>query len=186
MKILSLDLSSETGWSIFINGLYHTSGTLEKIFIEDFNVNNNPNKSNKYPLNIINAINQIVQNINEKYLEYKPDIILIEGSVKGKNRHTQKFIEWLHLMIFLQFKDIVNVKYMDVSEWRKIVNLKLSKEDKINNKLVKIGKKRGKINKKHLSVRMVNILFNLNKKLKDHNECDSILLGKAYIDDTRL
>jgi len=182
MKILSLDLSSETGWCIFIDGLYHTSGTLEKVYIEDFNVNKHPNKSNKYPQNIVNAINEIIVKIDEKYLEFKPEIIVIEGSVKGRNRHTQKFIEWMHLMVFLKFKELAVINYMDVSEWRKIVNLRLNKEDKINNKLVKKGEKRGKINKKHLSVRMVNLLFKLNKRLLDHNECDSILLGKAYVD----
>jgi hypothetical protein len=70
---------------------------------------------------------------------------------------------------------------MDTSEWRKIVGLWMSKEDKKNNRQVSIGKKRGKITKKHLSVRMVNEKFNKSLKLKDNDEADAILLGLAYV-----
>lgn len=183
MKILALDLSTQTGWALFSEGLYHTSGTLDKVVIEDFNVNNYPNKSDKYPQNIINAINIIITQIENKILELKGvDLIIIEQSTKGRNRHTQKFIEWMHLLIYLFItKRGLPIKYTDVSEWRRITKLKLTKEDKENNKKVSQGKKRGRINKKHLSTRLVNQIFNLNKILKDNNECDAILLGASYV-----
>jgi hypothetical protein len=71
------------------------------------------------------------------------------------------------------------LKYMDPSEWRKIVDLKLSKADKDNNKAVKKKEKRGKITRKHLSVRMVNEKFGKSLKIKDNDEADAILLGFA-------
>ena len=73
------------------------------------------------------------------------------------------------------------IKYVRTQSWRSAVDLKMTNDDKEHNKLVKEGKARGKIGKKHLSVRMVNSLFGLKLKLKDNDIADSILIGlSAY------
>jgi hypothetical protein len=70
---------------------------------------------------------------------------------------------------------------MDPSQWRKILEMRLSKDQKENNKLVSKGVKRGRVTKKHLSVNMTNTKFGLKLKLKDNDISDAILLGLAYI-----
>jgi len=62
-----------------------------------------------------------------------------------------------------------NVRYRDPSRWRKTLGLRLSDEDKKHNKMVSQGKAKGKINAKHLSVKMANSLFKLDLILKENN-----------------
>lgn len=176
-----MDVSTKTGWAIFDTGQYKTSGALEKVFIEDFNVNKEPQKSPKYPWNIIDAADKVAKDILGLYSQWMPDVIVIEDTNKGRNRATQRCLEWLHsdiLKILRPFNKPIH--YMDSSEWRKIVGLKLNSDQKKNNKDVSAGKKRGKINKKHLSVLMTNEKFGLSLKLKDNDESDACLLGQAF------
>jgi hypothetical protein len=55
-----------------------------------------------------------------------------------------------------------------------MVGLRLTKEDKENNKLVRNHLKRGKITPKHLSVRWANREFDLSLKIKDNDIADSL------------
>ena len=50
--------------------------------IDDFNVNKEPNKSSKYPVNLINASNEMSQKIFQLWKEIKPDHVVIEQTVK--------------------------------------------------------------------------------------------------------
>jgi hypothetical protein len=179
VRILALDLSTKTGWALFESGKLIESGTLEKVEIHDFNVNKHPNKSPYYPNNIFNAALGVGGSVCNLIHSKKSDFVVIENSVKGRNRHTQRLIEWVHFAVLDKILGLVLLKYMDPSEWRKIVDLKLSKADKDNNKAVKKKEKRGKITRKHLSVRMVNEKFGKSLKIKDNDEADAILLGFA-------
>jgi hypothetical protein len=181
MKVLSLDVSSKTGYALFENGHYISSGSLEKIALEDFNVNKDPDKSPKYPWNIIDAAESMAQSILALYSDHKPDVIVIENTVKGRNRHVQRYLEFLHSAILRILRPLNKpIVYIDPSAWRSLVGLKLSLDQKKNNKEVSAGKKRGKIGKKHLSVELCNKLYNLQLKLKDNDQCDSILLNLGY------
>lgn len=177
MRILALDLSTKTGWSCFDDGKLVDSGTLFKVEIRDFNVNKHPNLSSHYPRNIADAAKEVAAHVAHLVVDVAPDIVIVENSVRGRNRHTQRFIEWMHLYTLLALD--FNVKYMDPSEWRKIVDLRLSKADKDNNKAVKKKEKRGKITRKHLSVRFSNEKFGKSLKIKDNDEADAICLGYA-------
>jgi hypothetical protein len=177
VRILALDLSTKTGWSCFDDGKLVDSGTLTKVEIHDFNVNKHPNLSGHYPRNIANAAKDVAAHVARLVVDVAPDIVVVENSVKGRNRHTQRYIEWMHLYVLIALN--FNVTYMDPSEWRKIVDLRLSKVDKDNNKAVKKKEKRGKITRKHLSVRLANALFNLQLKIKDNDRADALLLGYA-------
>lgn len=183
-RILTLDLSSSTGSAVLeytksskIPKLVHY-GT-DKVGIEDFNVNNFPNQSPKYPTNIIETAQGMALCVKSIVEIYEPDYIIIENTVKGRNRHTQRLLEWIHLLVLLEL-DMSKVIYMDPSEWRKALNMRLSPEDKKHNQLVSKKKARGKITKKHLSVRLVNDTMGLELKLKDNDIADAVCLGLAY------
>lgn len=181
VKVLSLDLSTSPGWAIMQNGALLDYGT-EKFVIEDFNVNNYPNKSVKYPYNIIDTVEQVADYIYNIYKsENDIDFVLIENTVRGANRHTQRVLEFLHMSVLTRFNEERNkIKYIDVSEWRSRIGLYLSKEDSIHNKLVSKGEIRGRVTKKHLAVRYVNSKFNKNFKVKDNDLCDAICMGVAF------
>lgn len=180
MRVLGLDLSTKTGWSIFENGEYIDSGALPKVLIDDFNVNKDPNKSSKYPYNIMDAADKVAKQVQDLIVNKIPDHIVIENSVKGRNRHTQRWIEWMHLYVIKIIPAGFNWNYLDPSEWRSTVGLKLNKEQKKNNRDVSQKKKRGKVTRKHLSVNMANEKFGLKLKLNQNDIADAILLNLAY------
>jgi hypothetical protein len=180
MRVLALDVSTKSGWALFEDGKLADSGSLEQISVEDFNVNSDPELSPLYPHNVVDAAEKIGRRLAFLTNEHHPNVVVIENTNRGKNRHTQRLLEWLHLELVKRVRNIAPFFYMDSSEWRSCVGLRLSKEDKKNNKDVKAGKKRGKIGLKHLAVRMVNELYGKSLILKDNDEADAILLGRAF------
>jgi len=179
-RVLALDLSTKTGWAVFDDGVYITSGGTEKVFVDDFNVNAEPNRSPKYPFNIIDAAAEVAAQALALLDEHAPDRVVIENTVKGRNRNTQRCLEFIHSAVLIALRPRVALSYMDPSEWRKVVDMRLSAEQKKNNRDVSAGKKRGRIGKKHLSVNMVNEKYNLGLKLKDNDRADAILLGLGF------
>lgn len=136
------------------------------------------------------------------WVEYWPslDAIVVEETNLGKNRYSQKSLEFTHAYFLLQMsksicKD-VPIVYLSTSQWRTAVGLEMSKEDKKSNAKLSKAKKAvggdvrkvdkkalgvaGKVTKKHLAVRKANELFGLTLKLKDNDIADALLLGTAY------
>jgi hypothetical protein len=183
MRVLSLDASTKSGWALFVDGTLSESGALTPVKIEDFNVNKDPQKSPKYPYNIVRGAQQITAQVLELVRKCgKLDVVVIENTNKGRNRHTQRILEFMHFCILMMLEEVPQkMVYMDTSEWRSLVGLWMSKDDLKNNRDVKAKKKRGKISKKHLAVRMVNDLYGKNLKLKDNDEADAILMGQAFV-----
>ncbi len=179
-RVLAIDASTKTGWALFSDGVYVDSGALEPVRAVDFNVNKDPNLSPHYPYNIIDAAEGMAQSILRLVNEHDPAMVVIENTVKGRNRHTQRLLEFIHSAILRALRGRVPMIYMDPSEWRKIVEMRLSNDQKKNNRDVSAGKKRGRIGKKHLSVAMTNEKFGLGLKLKDNDQADACLLGLAY------
>lgn len=185
IKILALDLSSSTGYAILESKLDGNVPYLGpygsfKVAIKDFNVNKFPDRSPEYPFNIIDTSDEVAKRVLLLVQENNPDIIIIENTVKGRNRHTQRLLEWIHLSVLNSLHEYsAKIKYIDPSEWRKIVGLYLSKDDKKHNTDVSKGKIRGKITRKHLSVRLVNDIMKLELKLKDDDIADAICLAYA-------
>lgn len=150
--------------------------------VKDFNVNNEPNRSLLYPVNIWQSAEDVKFKVFDLIIKFNPELLVIENTTKSRNRHTQRLLEWFNKSIFdLIVKNQYKFQYIDPSEWRKILNIRLSNEDKNNNKLVSKGIKKGRIGKKHISVRWVNYNFNKKFKLKDNNICDAIALGTAFL-----
>jgi hypothetical protein len=179
--VLALDVSTNTGWSRFVDGEYKTSGALPKVRFQNFNVNNDPHLCPEYPYNIVDGAAEVVRQIEQLVADVLPDVVVIENTNKGKNRHTQRLLEFIHLELLKMLRlRQAPVVYMDTSEWRRIVELRLSSGDKKNNRDVSSGKKRGRVTTKHLAVRMVNERYDLKLKVKDNDQADAVLLGLAY------
>lgn len=182
-RVLALDVSTKTGWALFVDGKLADSGELAHVKGVDFNVNNDPQERPNYPHNILDVAEEVVRRI-ERMMCTLPalDVVVVENTNKGKNRHTQRMLEWIHLELVRFFrKSALPFRYIDSSEWRGIVEMKMSKEDKKNNRDVSAGKKRGRINKKHLAVRMCEQKFGLKLKMAENDRADAILLGLAYV-----
>lgn len=181
-RVLSLDLSTKSGWAVFKDGVLEKSGELEQVHVKDFNVNDKPWERPGYPWNIMDAAYSISDGIENLILQEKPTFIVIENSTKGRNVSTQRLIEWFHFTVLLIIKQkSIPFNYLMPSAWRSAVNLRLSKDEKKNNRDVSAGKKRGKITRKHLSVNMVNEIYNLGLKLKHNDQADAILLGVGFL-----
>lgn len=179
IRVLALDVSTKTGWASFLDGKYEKSGSLPQVKVSDFNVNKDPQLAPQYPFNIVRGAEEVANRIVALWSEFdRIDLVVIENTNKGKNRHTQRLLEWIHLTLLRNLP--TPAVYMDTSQWRSAVQLWMTKDDRKNNRDVSAGKKRGRINKKHLAVRMVNEIYGLKLKLKDNDEADAILMGRAY------
>jgi hypothetical protein len=180
VKILALDLSTSTGWAVIKDDNLGDFGVIE-ISVPNFNVNGYPEKMPEYPYNILDASNKMAHKVMELWGKYKPDQVVAENTVRGKNRHTQRILEFTHKAVLENFRAVgVKVHYLDPSEWRKLLELRMSKEDLKNNRQVSAGKKRGRVTKKHLSVRAANAMYGLELKIKDNDIADAICLGRAF------
>ena len=191
MRVLALDISSKTGWALFIEG--PGSKPVEYGLLE---LGVGILSLGEYPGCYLKAAHFMADKMRLLAGAKTPDVIVIEEINLGKNRYSQRFLEWTHC-VTVQALSNYQVKYVNSSAWRKTLNLSLSKEDKKNNgKLSKatkaaeiVGQKldkkvlgiRGRIGKKHLSVRYVNEKFDLKFKMKDNDMADAICLGAAYL-----
>jgi hypothetical protein len=181
-KLLALDISTNTGWALFdSNPTSLVAHGLLEVSVEDFNVNNKPETRSIYPRNIKDAADAMALQIYNLCRGYEPSIIVIENTVRGRNRNTQRLLEWIHKSVYDLLGSEFRVLYLDPSQWRKILELRLSKDDKDHNAQVKKGATRGKLTQKHLSVRRVNDKYNLMLKLQDNDIADAINLGEAAV-----
>jgi Holliday junction resolvasome RuvABC endonuclease subunit len=190
MKLLALDLSTKTGWSLFDEGKLLLYG---KVKLEDPILAYGP-----YPWCYTKAANEMATLVWEIVSKSEPNVVVIEETNLGKNRYAQKALEFIHCSV-LRILSTTDYKlvYLSSSSWRKALELSLTKEDKKNNAKLskakasasatgtKLDKKtlgiRGRINKKHIALRYVNKHFNLKLKVKDNDTADAICLGEAYL-----
>lgn len=186
MKIFSLDISTKTGYAYYEDEklkeyglivLKDINGAIKKV--DDFG--SYPENYQKYTLEIAQKIKSTIEKVVSSDF-WDDGMILIEETTKSRNSMSQKMLEYIHCQFIRLFVDKGYViKYIKTGEWRKIIQMKLNEDDKKNNKEVRSGKKRGLITKKHLSVRIVNELFDLKLKIKDNDISDAILIGLAGI-----
>lgn len=194
-KILSLDLSSKTGWSVQTSSdegirLDHY-GRIEKTYTP----------SGEYPSNFVIWAYDIFNELEKLVEAYKPDILVVEETSKGsKNALSQKILEWVHFLLAKHIKDNgLKSRYLLTEEWRRIVGCnKMTKDDKKRNKEVRTykkvnktsisydsnGKRIGLVGRKHLNVRKANEMYKdfLPEPLimAQEDVADSLLLAGAY------
>jgi hypothetical protein len=192
-RILSLDISSKTGWASMVSsdsGIdLEEYGTLPAIHTPE----------GIYPSNYVLWAHAVFNEINGLIKRFRPDILAIEETVSGsKAVYTQKFLEWCHFLLATYIKES-NIKYtyLLTGAWRSEVGAKMTKEERKHNAIWKktkdgknsnvvydiTGKRMGRLTKKHINVRRANEVFGsfLKKPLimKDEDTADSLLLGYA-------
>jgi hypothetical protein len=189
MKVLALDISTKTGWAVFVDGVLVEHGLVrlpKKIY-----------EYGDYPWNYVQgaySMGQLLFALTSK----EPDVIVVEETNKSRARYSQKALEYIHCLFLYQVKSTnIPIKYVSSSEWRKTLGLVMSKDDKKNNKKLKTAKQfaettgakldkaelgiKGAVTKKHIAIRFVNNTFGFSMKVKDNDICDAICLGLAYL-----
>jgi hypothetical protein len=190
MRLISIDLSLNTGIAVFDIDetnqykLIHYYTIFGKEKTDKLKQNDPLGNDHPYDMyyKVISFINKLMKQI---LLEINPMIetlIIIEQTNRSMNRATQKILEWLHFSLCTQLiNNRLPIKYIDTSEWRKLLNIKVDDEVKAYNKRLKRKKEKGLINIKHVTIFYVNETFNLELKPKDENTADAICLGCAQI-----
>lgn len=204
-RILALDLSSRTGWAFYENRVLKEWGILEA----DGSVLKAMDPNVKYPWSLMAAVLGMKEKVRRLVEKYGPDIVLIEETNIAKARYSQKFLEWLHFNVVAYLHVMgtqcgwpksENVIYISTMDWRKTLDIKMTKADskqnrKVNEikndtalskelkaKLMKQLGVRGKINKKHLSCRYVEDTYKMKLKVSTENDiADAICIGDAFI-----
>lgn len=183
MRIISIDPSSHIGWAI-----------LEDDQLVNYGVQDVLCYDKTWPFGIHQWARDIAAQIFKLIENNTADLVLIERANSSKFRNSQNILDWMHfdlisILVDEGYKD--KLLYVDVSHWRKVCNLKLNAQQKIQNKMasqankagtiLKVnGKRKGKLTKKHLAVNWANDKYGLSLKLKDNDIADAICLGASY------
>jgi len=176
MKVVGLDISTKSGFAVAeidTEVRLIRSGTF-------FRDKDDQGVLDDYPKSMM----AVVENAGEKVVslieEEKPDVIVIEETNLGRNRFSQKTLEWLHHYILERVLSKYKVEYISTSEWRATLQIKMTKEDKEHNKRIKENGERGKTSQKHLAIRFVNETMDMKLKPKNEDEADAICLVLAF------
>lgn len=200
IRILSLDISSKTGWALITSSdegmKLEEYGMIQKTSVPD----------GPYPNSFIHWAYQIFRDIKEIIDRSKPDVLVIEETVAGsKQVYSQKILEWIHFLV-AQYIENTGIKavYLLTGSWRHEVGCIMTKTERNRNKEVREqkkakeketgvkpmaaydinGKRIGLINKKHVNVRRANEVFGnfLKEPLlkRDEDICDALLLAYSY------
>jgi hypothetical protein len=190
MKVLSIDLSTHTGYAFYVNNAFVEYGTLEPQKTFD--------KYSDYPFSYVNFAEEYVKFVVDSLVvRLQPEVIVIEQTTLGRQRWSQKKLEFLHCVLLLSLREFKGkVVYVDVSAWRQKLDMKATKEDLTNNRKVNAARRKGlkksdlgligKITPKHRAIRYVNEALGLNFRMRDNNTCDAICLILAYLQGVRI
>jgi Holliday junction resolvasome RuvABC endonuclease subunit len=172
VKILGLDISTKTGYAVIQDGVLIKCGLKQVPPLDIVNLAED--------FSILHRAKSMADLIELIVTEHRPDQILIEQTNLGRNRTDQKKLEFIHCMVLDKLTDLGVahvVSYVDTSQWRSLLQIKLSKEQRAHNKAVKGGEARGKVTPKHLAVAWANDKYKLTLLKKDHDIADAIALA---------
>lgn len=190
--LLSLDLSTTcTGWSIF--------EVETKKLVEYGILKPSPKGLSKmhYPLQQLTKMIDLSHKIKSVIENFKPSLIVIEEIAGSKQRLGQKVLDGLHWIVLYHIQDLIpTVSYYDVTGmngWRTNLGLRLSEQDKINNKEakklnknLKPGQRLPVYDAKDLAARYANKRFGLTLDPQasqyDADIADSVSMGAAFLD----
>jgi hypothetical protein len=204
MRILSLDISTHTGWSYLENGKLARYGIIEvpvpgfKAEIKSFR-----DYPPEYPGNFLGAARALALALDQLITELQPDCIVSEETNKAKARFSQKILEFLHygfLTMLEEHHPTVKFRYLTTKCWRdvtqcyikdwpeyakwnsKIGRLKAkAKPTKSGAKVAKLdGKIVTKVDQKKLSVILANQHFGLD--IDNDNIADSLNMLRAAVE----
>jgi hypothetical protein len=201
MKLLSLDISTHTGWSTFIDGKLSEYGLIETE-IQDYKaeVRSFKDYPASYPQNFLNAARDMAAKIATLVEAQKPDAVVTEDTSKASQRFSQKYLEWTHYCVAtymeehkIPYRFLTNrcwrlackcylKEWPEYVQWNKTVSKAKKKAipTKSGAKVAKIdGKIVTKIDQKKLSIIIANAAFGL--ETSDDNIADSLNLGHAAL-----
>jgi hypothetical protein len=194
MRLLALDISTSTGFAVFdvedgkepVLFAYGTVVNEQKIM--DYG---------EHPWGYVRSAQTMAEKVRVLHEKFAPDRVVIEETNGGgRARFTQKILEYTHFAI-LTTVPFRKVCYIDTAQWRKVMDVRLTKEDKTQNaklskakriaknKGAKLDKKQlginGKITIKHVAVRRAMEITGLDLLAKDDDIADAILQGYALL-----
>jgi len=174
VRILGLDLSKKSGYALIDDSVLLTYGlvkcadnkSLPQGIAEDFAFIQDG-------LDMAEQLSVVISNLPS-------DFIYIEQTNKGRNRTSQKQLEFIHYSVLamidrLGLKD--KVRYADTSAWRAGQGIRMTKDDTAHNKQIKARRIRGKRTIKHVTIRWVNEKYGLSLIVKDNDKADAIALA---------
>ncbi len=197
MIVLALDISTSAGWCLLEGDM----GSIPQIVDKGTIVNPTSLKEyGAYPWNYLAGTSDLAERLYILISQQPADtIVVIEETNLGRNRWSQKCLEFIHCLLLKKIKDDGGqgrtLKYINTSDWRKILGIHMTKADKAQNVKVKKLKRvntpeakailkaaglRGKMTKKHLAIRWANTTYGLELRPKDDDIADALALGTSY------
>ncbi len=195
-RVLALDIASTTGWVL----MQRENDTLE--IVQHGNVTSGASPGDTglgYPWSYVQAAETLARNVRALVMSQLPNRIVIEETNGGGRaaRFSQKLLEFFHLAVLSELQDLlVPVDYVSTGDWRKILKIQLTKEErKANAKLSKaksaaksagkaLDKKalgiKGRVTPKHLAVKWTNENFNLQLKQGENDIADAVCLVVSW------
>src|ERR1700722_10258374 len=194
-KILALDVSTKTGFSV---------GITSNLGIKLLDYGQIPAIHEpigfKYPSSYVIWAYECFQSVLDLIKKYEPNVLVIEETSKGsKNAMSQKILEFTHFLIAQYIKDSgIKSVYIQSEQWRREIGCKMSDKEKARNKEVRDYKKKNKskyaydingkrigiVGRKHVNIRRANEIFGdqLKEPLRKRDEdlADSLGLLAAY------
>lgn len=193
-RILSLDISSKTGWACIISSPdsveLEATGQVPPIH----------EPAGYYPSNYVEWAYLIFAEILKLIETHQPDVLVIEETAAGsKSIMSQKILEYTHFLVAKFIRETgIKAIYLMTEEWRRLTGCQMTKEElKANRKVAEYkkkndtsiaydasGKRVGKITRKHVNIRRANELFGkylpAQLRKKDEDTADALMLGYAY------
>lgn len=199
-RILSLDISSKTGWALIISS--DSGYELQEYGM----ITKTSEPPGQYPANYVDWAYQIFGEIFSLIQRLEPSVLVIEETVAGsKQVYSQKILEFSHFLLAKYIKESnIEAIYLLTGQWRAETGCVMSTEEKKKNKEVReykkkkeketgtkptvaydiTGKRIGLVGKKHVNVRRANEVYGkfLKEPLrkKDEDEADALMLAYCY------
>lgn len=198
-KWISLDISTNTGFAIFNGSELDTYGLITvKVPEYKSDIKKFSDFPKAYPYNFLEASLTMANQIKDLLAEEKIEYVVMEHTEKGKQRLSQRILEWFHFAIVKMLVDqSIPFSYILVSDWRKEVKCylscwpeytafnkqvkaakKIATPTKTGRKTARIdGKRVSKMDFKKLSIIIANKKYGL--EITDDNIADAINIGTA-------
>lgn len=141
----------------------------------------------KYPMSSLKKMQLIGDEIAKLLEEYGDSIekIVVEEIIKGGKSGIKqtKVLSGLHFVILDRIEEYGHlIHYKTPSEWRKILGLKLSADDRLINQAAKKDKTISKITWKDLALRYIIKKYpEFDFKESDHDGAEAVCIGLSYL-----
>lgn len=199
MRVLALDISTSTGYAV----LESTEPT-KPVAFGVITLDKRARDFAHHPWGYVFAAEELGSKLLAKVRQVAPDVVVVEETNGARQRFTQKLLEYCHHAFLVkmwlgQGVDTPKIVYLNTSDWRRTMDVKLTKEDKNQNaklsrhkrkaadKGTKLDKKalgiRGRINIKHVAIRRANEIFGTSFIAKDDDPADALLQALAFLRD---